>query len=184
MVSASQLRSKVPSCKHDGRRRVEDIMQKFLDSVNAFLGLAAEKGRRVKESNNNDLEAKEDSLGPTKSSFLFSNGHYKVKSMIAEPIASLLSIGELVSCSKHALRGLIAAGARVPCKTAVLELFDLMFGCDGDWLVTGDLRVEANLYDHLRSRDAARGKKLSGFGLRSSTVTASTSSNCLLTCLP
>ena len=85
--------------------------------------------------------------------------------MTAGPIASLLSIGEPVSCSKHALRGLIAPGARVPPKTAVLELFDLMFGYDGDWSVTGDLRVEAHLHGHLSSRNVAKGRRRRNFGL-------------------
>ena len=30
---------------------------------------------------------------------------------------------------------------------------------DGDWSVTGDLRVEANLHDHLSSRNAARRRR-------------------------
>ena len=36
---------------------------------------------------------------PTKSSFLLGDGYYKVKSLSAGPIASLLSTGELLSCS-------------------------------------------------------------------------------------
>ena len=64
-----------------------------------------------------------------------------------------------VSCSKHDLRGVIAPGARVLPKTAALELFDLMFGYDGEWSVTGDLRVEAHLHDHPRSRNSARSRR-------------------------
>ena len=80
--------------------------------------------------------------------------------MSAGPVASLLSIGEPASCSKQALRGLISPGAGVPPNTAVLELLDLIFGSDGDWSVTGtDLRVEANLHDHLRPENVARGRR-------------------------
>ena len=50
-----------------GRREVDDVMQKFPDSVIAFLSLAAEKGWRIKESNNNDLRAMEGSPCLTKS---------------------------------------------------------------------------------------------------------------------
>ena len=38
-----------------GRKEVQDIMQKFSDSVNAFLGLASEKGWRIKDSNKQRL---------------------------------------------------------------------------------------------------------------------------------
>ena len=74
--------------------------------------------------------------------------------MSGRHIASLPWVGELVSRPKCALRGLIAPGARVLSKTAVLELFTI-----GDWSVTGDLRVEANVHDHFRSWNASRGRR-------------------------
>ena len=51
-----------------GRKEVEDITQKRPDTVTAFLDLAADKGWRMKESNNNDVQAEEGSPRPTKSS--------------------------------------------------------------------------------------------------------------------
>ena len=81
----------------------------------------------------------------TKPSFLLSDDCCKVKTVSAVPIASLLSVGEPVCCSKHALRALVAFGGRVPPETAVLELFDTMCGYDGDWSVTGDLACGGEL---------------------------------------
>ena len=63
--------------------------------------------------------------------------------MSAGPIASLLSIGDPVPYSNNAL-----ARSLISCS-----------GTMAIWSVTGDLRVEANLHDHLRSRNVAMGRR-------------------------
>lgn len=140
------------------RKEVESIMAAFPDSAHEFLKVAGEKGWRGDKPEAPKPQQPEAPKDGGLATFL-SDAYYKVKSMSAGPICSLLSIAEPVACSKNALRGLVVAGNRVPSKTICLELFEFIFGHNPEWSATGDLRQLDTLHKYLCDRNAERGRR-------------------------
>lgn len=140
------------------RKEVEGIMVAFPESAHEFLKVAGEKGWRGDEPTISKPQQQEAPKDGGLATFL-SDAYYKVKSMSAGPICSLLSVAEPVACSKHALKGLVVAGNRVPSKSICLELFEFVFGHNSEWSATGDLRQLDMLHKYLCDRNTERGRR-------------------------